>query len=275
MASGLISIKFGLKGVNFCPVSACATSNSALVAALHYIRFGYADVIVAGGSDAAITPAGIGGFNACKALSNRNDDPATASRPFDASRDGFVMGEGAGALILEEREHALRRGATIYAEVAGGAMNGDAYHMTATHPDGEGAAKAIRLALADGGLTPAEIDYVNAHATGTPVGDLSEIRALRTVFGPEALAKISISATKSQTGHLLGAAGAIEAIATVQALQHGIVPPTINTQQADPELPQGLNLTLGKPTRRPIRAAVSNTFGFGGHNAILVMKKAE
>lgn len=271
MASGLISIKYGLRGVNFCPVSACATSNSALVAALHYIRFGYADAIVAGGSDAAITPAGIGGFNACKALSTRNQDPATASRPFDVERDGFVMGEGAGALVLEEREHALRRGATILAEVAGGAMNGDAYHMTATHPNGEGAAKAIRLALADAGLTPDDIDYVNAHATGTPVGDLSEIRALQTVFGEDALARLSISGTKSQTGHLLGAAGAIEAVATVLALRHGIVPPTINTQNLDPAIPAQLDLTLGAPKPRQIRAALSNTFGFGGHNAILAL----
>jgi len=273
MASGLISIKHGLKGVNFCPVSACATSNSALVAALHYIRFGYADIIVSGGSDAAITPAGIGGFNACKALSTRNTDPTTASRPFDAHRDGFVMGEGAGALILEEREHALARGATIYAELAGGAMNGDAYHMTATHPEGEGAAKAMRLALADGGLTPADIDYVNAHATSTPVGDLSEIAALLKVFGAD-LPRIAISATKSQTGHLLGAAGAIEAIATVMALKEGIVPPIINTQELDPALPPGLHLPLGQPIVKPLRAALSNTFGFGGHNAIVAFKKA-
>ena len=274
-ASGLISIKYGFTGVNFCPVSACATSNSALVAALHYIRFGYADVIVAGGSDAAITPAGIGGFNACKALSTRNDDPATASRPFDTHRDGFVMGEGAGALILEEREHALRRGAAILCEVAGGSMNGDAYHMTGTHPEGEGAAKAIRLALQDAGLQPADIDYVNAHGTSTPVGDLSELRALVRVFGEEGARRLSISANKSQTGHLLGAAGAIEAIATVQALRHGIVPPTINTADVDPSLPLGLDLTLGKAVTKPLRAAVSNTFGFGGHNAILVLRIAE
>jgi 3-oxoacyl-[acyl-carrier-protein] synthase II len=274
MASGLISIKYGLKGVNFCPVSACATSNSALVAALHYIRFGYADIIISGGSDAAITPAGIGGFNACKALSTRNADPATASRPFDMHRDGFVMGEGAGALILEEREHALRRGATIYAEIAGGAMNGDAYHMTATHPDGIGAAKAIRLALADGGLQPDDIDYVNAHATSTPVGDLSEINALQHVFSPEGLQRVAISGTKSQTGHLLGAAGAIEAIATVLALHHGVVPPTINTTDLDPALPAGLHLPLGQPLHKPLRAAISNTFGFGGHNAIVAFKRA-
>lgn len=275
MASGLISIRFGFTGVNFCPVSACATSNSALVAALHYIRFGYADVIVSGGSDAAITPSGIGGFNACKALSTHNDDPARASRPFDLHRDGFVMGEGAGALVLEEYEHAVRRGATILAEVAGGSMNGDAYHMTATHPDGDGAAKAIRLALADAGLTPEDIDYVNAHATGTPVGDLSELRAIVRVFGEEGASRLSISATKSQTGHLLGAAGAIEAIATVQALRHGIVPPTINTAEVDPNLPLGLDLTLDKAVHKPLRAAVSDTFGFGGHNAILVMKRFE
>jgi 3-oxoacyl-[acyl-carrier-protein] synthase II len=273
MASGLISIKFGLKGVNFCPVSACATSNSALVAALHYIRFGYADIIVSGGSDAAITPAGIGGFNACKALSTHNDDPAHASRPFDLHRDGFVMGEGAGALILEEREHALRRGATILAEIAGGAMNGDAYHMTATHPEGEGAAKAILLALKDGGLTPADVDYVNAHATGTPVGDLSEIKALQKVFGEDGMARLSISATKSQTGHLLGAAGAVEAIAAVQALRFGLVPPTINTTDIDPALPANVDFTLGVAKQKPLRVALSNTFGFGGHNAILVIKK--
>lgn len=273
MASGLISIKYGFQGINFCPVSACATSNSALVAALHYIRFGYADVVIAGGSDAAVTPAGIGGFNACKALSTRNHDPATASRPFDIDRDGFVMGEGAGALVLEELQHALRRGATILAEVAGGAMNGDAYHMTATHPEGQGAAKAIRLALADARLGPEDIDYVNAHATGTPVGDLSEVRALQTVFGDDGLARLSISGTKSQTGHLLGAAGAVEAVATVLALRHGAVPPTINTQNLDPALPTRLDLTLGQPKARQIRAALSNTFGFGGHNAILALKR--
>jgi 3-oxoacyl-[acyl-carrier-protein] synthase II len=275
MASGMISIKYGLMGINYTTVSACATSNTAIMDALNYIRLGKAKVMVTGGSEAPITEASVGGFNAMKALSTRNDDPATASRPFDSSRDGFVMGEGGGALILEEYEHARKRGATIYAELAGAAMTADAYHMTATHPEGLGALRAMQLALEDGAINKDEVDYLNAHATSTPVGDLSEIHAITRLFGedPE---RLSISATKSMTGHLLGAAGAIEAIACIMSIRHSIMPPTINTVHIDPAIPKGLNIILGKARTaadRSIGVAMSNTFGFGGHNGIVVFRR--
>ncbi|MFY0255747.1 beta-ketoacyl-ACP synthase II [Chitinophaga sp. 30R24] len=272
MAAGMISIKYGLMGINYTTVSACATSNTAIMDALTYIRLGKAKVIVTGGSEAPITPASVGGFCAMKAMSVRNDDPATASRPFDKDRDGFVMGEGAGALILEEYEHAKARGAHIYAEVAGAAMTADAYHMTATHPEGLGARKAMQLALEDAGLNKEDVDYLNAHATSTPVGDLSEITAITRLFG-ETPAHLHISATKSMTGHLLGAAGAIEAIASVMSIQKGIVPPTINTQHLDPAIPAGIQIVLTHAIEKNVDVAMSNTFGFGGHNGIVVFKK--
>lgn len=273
MASGMISIKYGLMGINYTTVSACATSNTAIMDALTYIRLGKAKVIVTGGSEAPITPASVGGFCAMKAMSVRNDDPTTASRPFDVHRDGFVMGEGAGALILEEYEHAKARGAHIYAEVAGAAMTADAYHMTATHPEGLGALRAMQLALEDAGLNKEEVNYLNAHATSTPVGDLSEIAAIGKMFGA-APAHLHISATKSMTGHLLGAAGAIEAIASVMSIQKGIIPPTINTQELDPAIPSTLQIVLGTAIEKEVNVAMSNTFGFGGHNGIVVFRKA-
>ncbi|MFX1706051.1 beta-ketoacyl-ACP synthase II [Chitinophaga sp. CC14] len=273
MASGMISIKYGLMGINYTTVSACATSNTAIMDALTYIRLGKAKVIVTGGSEAPITPASVGGFCAMKAMSVRNDDPTTASRPFDVHRDGFVMGEGAGALILEEYEHAKARGAHIYAEVAGAAMTADAYHMTATHPEGLGALRAMQLALEDAGLNKEEVNYLNAHATSTPVGDLSEIAAIGKMFGA-APAHLHISATKSMTGHLLGAAGAIEAIASVMSIQKGIIPPTINTQELDAAIPSTLQIVLGTAIEKEVNVAMSNTFGFGGHNGIVVFRKA-
>jgi 3-oxoacyl-[acyl-carrier-protein] synthase II len=273
MASGMISIKYGLMGINYTTVSACATSNTAIMDALTYIRLGKAKVIVTGGSEAPITPASVGGFCAMKAMSVRNDDPTTASRPFDVHRDGFVMGEGAGALILEEYEHAKARGAHIYAEVAGAAMTADAYHMTATHPEGLGALRAMQLALEDAGLNKEEVDYLNAHATSTPVGDLSEIAAIGKMFGATP-SHLHISATKSMTGHLLGAAGAIEAIASVMSIQQGIIPPTINTQELDAAIPSTLQIVLGTAIEKPVNVAMSNTFGFGGHNGIVVFRKA-
>lgn len=271
MASGMISIKFGLKGINYTTVSACATGTSAIMDAFNYIRWGQADVMLAGGSEAPITKASIGGFNAMKALSTRNDEYATASRPFDTSRDGFVMGEGGGALVLEELEHAKARGASIIAEVGGCAQTSDAYHMTAVHPEGEGAKRGMKLALQDAGLQTTDVDYLNAHATSTPVGDIGELKAIASVF--EDHAGLHISATKSMTGHLLGAAGAVEAIACIQAIRTGTVPPTANTAEVDPAIPQNLELTLGQPVEKPINVAMSNTFGFGGHNAIAVFKK--
>lgn len=272
MASGMISIKYGLMGINYTTVSACATSNTAIMDALTYIRLGKAKVIVTGGSEAPITPASVGGFCAMKAMSVRNDDPTTASRPFDVHRDGFVMGEGAGALILEEYEHAKARGAHIYAEVAGAAMTADAYHMTATHPEGLGALRAMQLALEDAGLNKEEVNYLNAHATSTPVGDLSEIAAIGKMFGA-APAHLHVSATKSMTGHLLGAAGAIEAIACLMSIKHGIIPPTINTKELSPEISRGLHILLDQAVDHPVKVAMSNTFGFGGHNGIVVFKK--
>ena len=272
MASGMISMQHGLMGINYTTVSACATSNTAIMDAFNYIRLGKAKVIITGGSEAPITPASVGGFCAMKAMSVRNDDPAAASRPFDVNRDGFIMGEGAGALVLEEYEHAKARGAKIYAEVAGAAMTADAYHMTATHPEGLGALQAMKFALEDGGLNAEEVSYLNAHATSTPVGDLSEIAAIRKLFG-DAAGHLHISATKSMTGHLLGAAGAIEAIASVKSIQHGVIPPTINTTELDPVIPASLQIILGDAVEKEVKVAMSNTFGFGGHNGIVVFKK--
>ncbi|OQP57009.1 beta-ketoacyl-[acyl-carrier-protein] synthase II [Niastella vici] len=272
MASGMISIKYRLMGINYTTVSACATSNTAIMDALNYIRMGKAKVIITGGSEAPITPASVGGFCAMKAMSVRNDDPQTASRPFDTNRDGFVMGEGAGALVLEEYEHARKRGARIYAEVAGAAMTADAWHMTATHPEGLGAYHAMRLALKDAALNASEVDYVNMHATSTPVGDLSEIAAITKLFGND-LGRVHLSATKSMTGHLLGAAGAIEAIASIASINEGVIAPTINTQQPDPQLPADVQLVLKEPLQKKVEVAMSNTFGFGGHNGIVVFRK--
>jgi 3-oxoacyl-[acyl-carrier-protein] synthase II len=271
MAAGLISIKHGFMGVNFSTASACASANTAIMDAFNYIKFGKAKVIVTGGSDAPISEASIGGYNSLKALSTRNAEPTKASRPFDVERDGFVMGEGAGVLILEEYEHAKARGAHIYAEVGGAAMTSDAYHITATHPEGKGAIKAMQLALEDAGLNATDIGFVNAHATSTPVGDISEAKAIKAVF--EGHDGLHISATKSVTGHLLGAAGAVEAIISIKAIIEGIVPPTINTQTIDPEIPQGLNIVINEAIEKRVDAALSNTFGFGGHNGVVVFKK--
>ncbi|HTI93938.1 MAG TPA: beta-ketoacyl-ACP synthase II [Puia sp.] len=272
MASGMISIKYGLMGINYTTVSACSTSNTAFMDAMTYVRLGKAKVIVAGGSEAPITAASVGGFTSMKAMSTRNDDPTHASRPFDVDRDGFVMGEGAGALILEEYEHAKARGAYIYAELAGAAMTADAYHMTSTHPEGLGALRAMQDALKDAEVNKEDVDYLNVHATSTPVGDLSEVNAVTRLFGaaPE---KLTVSATKSMTGHLLGAAGAIEAIACLLSIRDGIIPPTINTRNLDPAIPKGLNILLGEAITYPVKVAMSNTFGFGGHNGIVVFKK--
>ncbi len=272
MASGMISMKFGLMGINYTAVSACATSNTAIMDAFNYIRLGKAKVFVTGGSEAPITEASIGGFTSMKAMSNNNDNPELASRPFDVSRDGFVMGEGAGALILEEYEHAKSRGAKIYAELIGASMTADAYHMTATHPEGLGAAKAMNLAIEEAGIKPSDIDYLNTHATSTPVGDISEIKAIMKVFGDDT-ANLSISATKSMTGHLLGAAGAIESILCIKAINNGIIPPTINTTSLDPEIPASLNIVTGTALKKTVNIAMNNTFGFGGHNSIVIFRK--
>lgn len=272
MASGLISIKYGLKGINYSTVSACATSNTAIMDAFNYIRWGKAKMMITGGSEAPITEASIGGFCAMKAMTTRNDAPDLACRPFDKGRDGFLMGEGAGALVLEEYEHALARGATIYAEIAGAAMTADAYHMTATHPEGEGAYNAMRLALKDGGLLAEDVDYLNAHATSTAVGDMSELKAITRLFG-ENTSQLHISATKSMTGHLLGAAGAIEAIASVMTIKEGIIAPTINLTDPDDTIPADLKIVKLKALTKEVNVAMSNTFGFGGHNGIVVFKK--
>lgn len=272
IASGWISIKYGFMGLNFTTVSACATSTTAVIDSMNYIRWGKADIIITGGSEAAVNEAGIGGFSALKALSTRNDDPAKASRPFDINRDGFVMGEGAGALVLEEYEHARRRGARIYAEVAGGGMSADAYHLTATHPEGAGALLGMKWALEDAELNIEDVDYLNPHATSTPVGDESEMKAVSKFFGDHNR-KLLISATKSATGHLLGGAGAIESIICIKAIHSGVIPPTINTEQVDPAMPEGLSIVLGKKVDKTIHVAMSNTFGFGGHNATAVFKK--
>jgi 3-oxoacyl-[acyl-carrier-protein] synthase II len=270
--SGLLAIRYGFRGINYTAVSACATSNTVIMDAFNYIRWGKADVMIAGGSEASITMGGIGGFNAMKALSTRNDDPQSASRPYDANRDGFVMGEGAGAFVLESLEHAQLRGAKIYAEIIGAGMSADAYHLTATHPEGLGVRLALNRALKDAGIRCDEVDYINTHATSTPDGDLNELKAIQSVFGVH-VQKMNISATKSMTGHLLGAAGAVEGIACVNALQNDLVPPTINVNQLDPGVPEGFNLTLGKAVKRKVDIAMSNTFGFGGHNAIVIFKK--
>ncbi len=272
IVAGQISMKYGYRGPNFVTVSACASSSNALVDAFNYVRLGMADVIVAGGTEGAITEAGIGGFNACKALSERNDDPATASRPFDKDRDGFVMGEGSVTMILEEYEHAKARGAKIYAEIIGGGMSADAYHLTAPHPEGLGAKNVMINALRDAGIKPEEVDYVNVHGTSTPLGDIAELKAIQHVFGDHAY-KINISSTKSMTGHLLGAAGAIEAAACVLAIKNGLVPPTINHFNDDENIDPKLNLTFGKAQARDINIALSNTFGFGGHNCSVIFRK--
>lgn len=274
IAAGQISIDYGFRGPNYATVSACASSNSALIDAFNLIRLGQADAIVAGGAEAAIYPAGVGGFNSMRALSTRNDEPEKASRPFSGSRDGFVIGEGAAALVLEELEHAKARGAHIYAEVAGGGMSADAYHITATHPDGLGARLVMENALKDAGMKPEDIDYINMHGTSTPVGDIGEVKAIKDVFGDHAY-KLNLSSTKSMTGHLLGAAGALEAIMSVKSMNDGIVPPTINHEEGDedPELDYNLNYTFNKAQKREINAVLSNTFGFGGHNAALIIRK--
>jgi len=272
IAPGLISIKYGFRGPNFATVSACASASNAMIDALNYIRLGYADVIVTGGSEAAITKAGIGGFNAMHALSKRNDDPKTASRPFDKDRDGFVLGEGAGALILESYEHAVDRGATIYAELAGGGLSSDAYHMTAPHPEGLGAIKVMENCLRDANLSTTDVDTINMHGTSTPLGDIAESKAILNVFKDHTY-DMNINSTKSMTGHLLGAAGAIEAIASIMAMKHSIVPPTINHHTADQEIDSRINFTFGKAQERTVDVAMSNTFGFGGHNACVLFKK--
>ena len=272
IAAGHISIKYGFRGPNFATVSACASSTHALIDAVNYIKWGKADIFISGGSEASINEAGVGGFNAMHALSTRNESPKTASRPFDKDRDGFVLGEGAGALVLEEYEHAVSRGARIYAELAGGAMTADAHHITAPHPEGIGATNVMRLAINDSHLTPKDIDYVNVHGTSTPLGDIAEIKAIQNVFGDYAKS-LNISSTKSMTGHLLGAAGAIETIASILSVKNNIIPPTINHFTDDPEIDNSLNYTFNKFQKREVRAAISNTFGFGGHNACVVVKK--
>ncbi|MBX2917315.1 MAG: beta-ketoacyl-ACP synthase II [Cyclobacteriaceae bacterium] len=274
LSAGHISIKYGFRGPNFVTVSACASSTNAIYDAYTYLRLGKADVIVTGGSEAAVCEAGVGGFNAMKALSERNDAPETASRPYDKDRDGFVLGEGAGALILEEYEHAKKRGAKIYAEVIGGGLSADAYHITAPHPEGAGIIKVMQNALDEAGIKPEEVDYINTHGTSTPLGDIGEIKAIQAVFGEQAY-KMNISSTKSMTGHLLGAAGAIEALACIMALKEGVVAPTINHFTDDDGLDPRLNLTFNKAQKREVKVALSNTFGFGGHNASIIMKKAE
>ncbi|MBD1423314.1 beta-ketoacyl-ACP synthase II [Sphingobacterium chuzhouense] len=272
IAPGHISMRYGLHGPNFSAVSACASATNAMIDAFNYIRLGKADIVITGGSEATVNEAGIGGFNAMHALSTRNDDPKTASRPFDKDRDGFVSGEGSGAIILESLEHALARGAKIYAEVAGGGMSADAHHITASHPEGLGAKLAMNMAVTDAGLELSDIDYINLHGTSTPVGDISEPKAIIGLFGEHAY-KMNLSSTKSMTGHLLGAAGAVEAIASILAVKNDIVPPTINHFTDDPEIDNNLNFTFNKAQKREVNAALSNTFGFGGHNASIIVKK--
>ncbi|MFD2892097.1 beta-ketoacyl-ACP synthase II [Flavobacterium chuncheonense] len=274
IAPGHISMRNGYMGPNYTTVSACASSANALVDAFNYIRLGMCDVIVSGGSEAAVTIAGMGGFNSMQALSTRNDSPETASRPFDATRDGFVLGEGAGALVLEEYEHAKARGAKIYCEVGGGGLSSDAYHLTAPHPEGIGVIAVMENCLRDAGINPEEVDHINTHGTSTPLGDVAELKAISAVFGEHAK-NININSTKSMTGHLLGAAGAIEAIASILAMQNGIIPPTINHENVDENINPELNLTLNKAQKRDIKVAMSNTFGFGGHNACVLFKKLE
>jgi 3-oxoacyl-[acyl-carrier-protein] synthase II len=272
IAAGHISIKYGFRGPNYATVSACATSTNALIDAFNYIRLGKANVFISGGSEAAINQPGVGGFNSMQALSTNNDEYQSASRPFDVSRDGFVMGEGAGVLILEEMEHAKKRGAKIYCELVGGGLTADAHHLTAPHPEGLGASNVMKFALEDAGMNADELDYVNVHGTSTPLGDISETKAIKNVFGDHAY-KLNVSATKSMTGHLLGAAGAIEAIAAVLSIVHGVVPPTINLKNLDPNIDPRLNLTANAAQERKVNAALSNTFGFGGHNTSAIFKK--
>jgi 3-oxoacyl-[acyl-carrier-protein] synthase II len=272
IAAGHISIKHGLRGPNYTTTSACASAANALVDCYNLIRLGKADMFISGGSEAAINAAGVGGFSAMHAISERNDDPATASRPFDKDRDGFVIGEGAGALVFEELEHAIKRGAKIYAEVVGGGMSADAYHMTSPHPEGLGAMNVMRYTLEDNDIQPEEVDHINTHGTSTPLGDIAEPKAIVQLFGEHAY-NISINSTKSMTGHLLGAAGAVEAIATILALQNDIVPPTINHFTDDPEIDSRLDFTYHKARKRTINVALSNTFGFGGHNACIAFRK--
>lgn len=274
IAPGNISIKYGFMGPNYTTVSACASSANAMIDALNNIRLGHCDVIVTGGSEAAVTIAGMGGFNAMHAMSTRNDDPQSASRPFDATRDGFVLGEGAGAILLEEYEHAKARGAKIYAELVGGGLSSDAYHMTAPHPEGIGVVAVMKNCLENAGMQPEDVDHINTHGTSTPLGDVAELKAITEVFGAHAK-NININSTKSMTGHLLGAAGAIEAIASLLAMEHGIVPPTINHTTVDENIDPSLNLTLNKPQKRDVKVAMSNTFGFGGHNACVLFKKLD
>jgi 3-oxoacyl-[acyl-carrier-protein] synthase II len=272
IAAGHISIRHGLRGPNYATVSACASSNNAIIDAFNLIRMGKVKMMVTGGSEAAINEAGMGGFNSAQALSTRNDEYLTASRPFDKSRDGFVMGEGAGSLILEEYEHAKARGAKIYAEIAGGGMSGDAYHMTAPHPEGLGTIAVMRQAIDDAGLSPEDIDYINVHGTSTPLGDVAELNSIKKVFGEHAY-KLNISSTKSMTGHLLGAAGAVETIACLLAMQNNVVPPTINFREKDEQIDYNLNLTLNQVQEKEIKVALNNVFGFGGHNATVLLKK--
>ncbi len=271
IAAGVISIKYGFRGPNFTTVSACASSSNAIIDSFNYIRLGKADIIITGGSEASVNEAGVGGFNAIKALSTRNESPEKASRPFDKDRDGFVLGEGAGTLILEEYEHAVKRGAKIYAEVVGGGLSADAHHITAPHPEGLGAKKVMQNALEDAQMKPEDIDYINVHGTSTPLGDISEAKAIKEVYGEHAY-NLNISSTKSMTGHLLGAAGAVEAIASILALQKNTIPPTINNENFDSELDAKLNFTLNKAEKRNVNAVMSNTFGFGGHNASIILK---
>ena len=272
IAAGTISIKYGLKGLNFTTVSACASSSNAIIDSYNYIRLGKANIIITGGSEASVNQAGIGGFNALKALSTRNESPQNASRPFDKDRDGFVLGEGSGTLILEEYDHAIRRNAKIYAEVIGGGLSADAYHITAPHPEGHGAISVMKNAIEDSGIKTEEIDYINVHGTSTPLGDIAEIKAISQVFKNHSY-KLNISSTKSMTGHLLGAAGAIEAIASILALSKGIIPPTINNFNLDDTIDKRLNLTLNKSQSKSVKIIMSNTFGFGGHNASLILKR--
>ncbi|MGE8424012.1 beta-ketoacyl-ACP synthase II [Sphingobacterium siyangense] len=271
MASGMISMKYGLKGINYTTVSACATSNTAFMDAFNYIRLGKAKVFISGGSEAPITPASVGGFSAMKAMSSRHDSPQTASRPFDRDRDGFVMGEGAGALILEEYEHAKQRGAKIYAELVGASMTADAYHMTSPHPEGIAAAKAMSLALEEAKINTDELDYLNLHATSTPVGDIAELKAVQRAFGN--LNNLWVSSTKSMTGHLLGAAGAIEAIIAIKSINNNVLPATINIENIDPEIPEGIHIVVNQPLEKTVQTAMSNAFGFGGHNSSIIFKK--
>ena len=272
LAAGHISMKYGFMGPNYCTVSACASSNHAMIDAMNLIRWGKADIIVTGGSEAAINPPGVGGFNSMQALSTRNDEPQKASRPFDVDRDGFVMGEGGGSLVLEEYEHAKARGAKIYAEVVGGGMSADAHHLTAPHPEGMGAMKAMKDAMKDAGITPDQIDLINTHGTSTPVGDIAEINGILATFGEHAY-KMNINSTKSMTGHLLGAAGAIVALACILAIDKGVIAPTINVETLDPKIDPKLNLTLNKAQHREVNYTLSNTFGFGGHNSTVIFKK--